>query len=87
MHLFKRVELPRRLHGLLHQPLAPPAPEDDPAQSMGHLVPAAQLSWVPVVGDPLTLVSGALRTAFVPFVLLVLLGKAARYNFVLLLVA
>ena len=37
------------------------------------------LSWLPVVGDPLTLVAGALRTAFVPFVLLVLLGKAALY--------
>jgi membrane protein YqaA with SNARE-associated domain len=45
------------------------------------------LSWLPVVGDPLTLVAGALRTAFVPFVLLVLLGKAARYLFVLLIVA
>jgi membrane protein YqaA with SNARE-associated domain len=44
------------------------------------------LSWLPVVGDPLTLVAGALRTAFVPFVLLVLLGKAARYLFILLLV-
>jgi membrane protein YqaA with SNARE-associated domain len=44
------------------------------------------LSWLPVVGDPLTLVAGALRTAFVPFVLLVALGKAARYIFVLLIV-
>ena len=45
------------------------------------------LSWLPVVGDPLTLVAGALRTAFVPFVLLVLVGKAARYLFVLLVVS
>ena len=44
------------------------------------------LSWLPVVGDPLTLVAGALRTAFVPFVLLVALGKAARYIFVVLIV-
>jgi len=44
------------------------------------------LSWLPVVGDPLTLVAGALRTAFVPFVLLVALGKAARYIFVLRIV-
>jgi membrane protein YqaA with SNARE-associated domain len=44
------------------------------------------LSWLPVVGDPLTLVAGALRTAFVPFVLLVGFGKAARYLFVLLMV-
>jgi membrane protein YqaA with SNARE-associated domain len=44
------------------------------------------LSWVPVVGDPLTLVAGVLRTAFLPFLLLVLVGKAARYLFVLLVV-
>jgi membrane protein YqaA with SNARE-associated domain len=44
------------------------------------------LSWLPVVGDPLTLVAGVLRTPFVPFVLLVLIGKAARYLFILLLV-
>jgi len=44
------------------------------------------LSWLPVVGDPLTLVAGVLRTGFVPFVLLVLVGKAARYLFVLLIV-
>jgi membrane protein YqaA with SNARE-associated domain len=44
------------------------------------------LSWLPVIGDPLTLVAGVLRTAFVPFVLLVLIGKAARYLFVLLVV-
>ena len=42
------------------------------------------LSWLPVVGDPLTLVAGVLRTAFVPFLLLVLAGKAARYVLVLL---
>jgi membrane protein YqaA with SNARE-associated domain len=44
------------------------------------------LSWLPVIGDPLTLVAGVLRTAFMPFVLLVLVGKAARYLFVLLVV-
>jgi membrane protein YqaA with SNARE-associated domain len=43
------------------------------------------LSWLPVVGDPLTLVAGLLRTAFVPFVVLVLLGKASRYALILVL--
>ena len=42
---------------------------------------------MPVVGDPLTLVAGFLRTAFIPFVLLVLVGKAARYAVILLAVA
>jgi membrane protein YqaA with SNARE-associated domain len=48
--------------------------------------PVLLFSWLPVIGDPLTLVAGVLRTAFVPFVLLVLVGKAARYLFVLLIV-
>lgn len=37
------------------------------------------LSWVPVLGDPLTVVAGALRVPFAPFLVLVTLGKAARY--------
>jgi membrane protein YqaA with SNARE-associated domain len=45
------------------------------------------LSWLPVIGDPLTLVAGVLRTAFLPFALLVLVGKAARYFFILLVVS
>jgi membrane protein YqaA with SNARE-associated domain len=37
------------------------------------------LSWVPFVGDPLTLVAGILRENFWVFLLLVTIGKAARY--------
>ena len=44
------------------------------------------LSWLPVVGDPLTLIAGPLRTAFFPFLLIVLVGKATRYIFVVLIV-
>lgn len=36
-------------------------------------------SWLPIIGDPLTLVAGFLRTNFVLFLVLVTLGKAARY--------
>ncbi|HEV7368048.1 YqaA family protein [Arenibaculum sp.] len=36
-------------------------------------------AWVPVVGDPLTVVAGALRTPFLPFLFLVGIGKTARY--------
>lgn len=36
-------------------------------------------AWLPVVGDPLTLVAGVLKVRFVVFLPLVLLGKAARY--------
>ena len=40
-------------------------------------------AWVPFVGDPLTVVAGALRTPLAPFVLLVGLGKTARYALLL----
>lgn len=36
-------------------------------------------SWVPVIGDPLTLAAGLLRIPFSRFLLLVAIGKAARY--------
>lgn len=41
------------------------------------------LSWLPIIGDPLTAVAGALRVDFLRFVILVSLGKAARYGFIL----
>ncbi|WP_417450743.1 YqaA family protein [Kordiimonas sp.] len=40
-------------------------------------------AWLPIVGDPLTLVAGVLNARLVPFLLLVTLGKAARYGLVL----
>ncbi len=36
-------------------------------------------AWLPVVGDPLTVIAGALRVRFLWFLVLVGLGKAARY--------
>jgi membrane protein YqaA with SNARE-associated domain len=36
-------------------------------------------AWLPVLGDPLTVAAGMLRQDFLRFVLLVGLGKAARY--------
>lgn len=36
-------------------------------------------SWLPIVGDPLTVAAGLLRVPFVPFLVLVTCGKAARY--------
>lgn len=41
------------------------------------------LSWVPIVGDPLTLVAGVLRVRLIPFLLLVSAGKAGRYGAIL----
>jgi membrane protein YqaA with SNARE-associated domain len=37
------------------------------------------LSWLPVVGDPLTLVAGILRERLAVFLLLVAAGKVGRY--------
>ncbi len=37
------------------------------------------LSWLPVVGDPLCLVAGTLRTSLLRFFVLVTTGKAFRY--------
>lgn len=37
------------------------------------------LAWVPVIGDPLTLVAGVLRVPLGVFLLFVTLGKVARY--------
>ncbi len=37
------------------------------------------LSWLPVIGDPLTLAAGLLRTPFPVFLVYVTIGKAARY--------
>ena len=39
-------------------------------------------SWLPIIGDPLTLVAGYLKVPFLTFCVLVFLGKAARYFFI-----
>ena len=37
------------------------------------------LSWVPVIGDPLTLMAGVMREPWWSFLLLVTLAKTGRY--------
>jgi membrane protein YqaA with SNARE-associated domain len=39
-------------------------------------------SWLPIVGDPLTVAAGVLRIRFIPFLTLVATGKFARYVFI-----
>ncbi len=41
--------------------------------------PVLLFSWLPVIGDPLTLVAGLLRTPPIVFLVYVTIGKAARY--------
>ena len=36
-------------------------------------------TWVPIIGDPLTLVAGLLRVKFLEFIILVTIGKVSRY--------
>ncbi|MDT8428923.1 MAG: YqaA family protein [Pseudomonadales bacterium] len=36
-------------------------------------------AWVPVIGDPLTLIAGVMRLPFLPFLILTASGKFARY--------
>jgi membrane protein YqaA with SNARE-associated domain len=42
------------------------------------------LAWLPVVGDPLTVVAGALRVDLLRFTALVAIGKVGRYVFIAL---
>ncbi|MDQ0559539.1 membrane protein YqaA with SNARE-associated domain [Rhizobium mesoamericanum] len=37
------------------------------------------LTWMPVIGDPITIVAGVLREPFPMFLLIVTIAKAARY--------
>jgi membrane protein YqaA with SNARE-associated domain len=37
------------------------------------------LSWVPIIGDPLTMIAGVMREPWWSFLLIVLLAKAGRY--------
>ena len=43
-------------------------------------------AWVPVLGDPLTLVEGILRVKFIDFIILVAIGKVSRYLIVFYLI-
>ena len=36
-------------------------------------------SWLPVIGDPLTVVAGVMREPLIPFLLLVTIAKGTRY--------
>lgn len=37
------------------------------------------LAWAPLIGEPLTVIAGAMRVHVVPFLILVAAGKAVRY--------
>ncbi len=43
-------------------------------------------AWVPVLGDPLTLIAGLLRVKFLDFIVLVAIGKVSRYLVIIYLI-
>ncbi len=47
--------------------------------------PVLLLSWLPLVGDPLCVAAGWLRVPWLPALLFIAVGKAARYAVVMLL--
>ena len=48
--------------------------------------PSLLLSWLPVIGDPITVVAGFLRTPFLLFLIVVAFAKTARYAALLWLI-
>jgi membrane protein YqaA with SNARE-associated domain len=74
--------LGRFLHDYRHRPWFPiPARALDKAERTFNRwgVWSLLLSWVPLIGDPLTLAAGLLRTPLKLFVPLVLVAKFGRY--------
>ncbi len=45
------------------------------------------LAWVPIIGDPLTLLAGVLKVRFSIFFILVSISKISRYIFIIYLVS
>ncbi|MPW43584.1 YqaA family protein [Acinetobacter guerrae] len=43
------------------------------------------LSWVPIIGDPITLIAGVLKENFWRFIIVVSIAKTGRYLFIYLL--
>ncbi len=43
------------------------------------------LSWMPLIGDPITLVAGVFRLPLLPFLLIVTVAKTGRYSVVALI--
>ncbi len=43
------------------------------------------LAWVPIIGDPITVLAGILKVSFFKFIILVTLSKVSRYIFLIYL--
>ena len=69
----------RRFEGRRWFPLSRADLETASAKFARYGQAALLLAWLPIVGDPLTFVAGALRVPFLRFLILVALGKVVRY--------
>ena len=45
---------------------------------------ALLFAWFPIIGDPLTFIAGVVRLRFVPFLILVTIGKVSRYILIII---
>lgn len=70
----------RHLVGRRWFPVTPAALERGEQQFRRYGLWTLLFAWVPVVGDPLTVAAGSLRVPLAPFLLLVTIGKLARYS-------
>ncbi|MDC0861739.1 DedA family protein [Alphaproteobacteria bacterium] len=43
------------------------------------------LAWIPIIGDPITVLAGILKVSFFKFIILVTLSKVSRYIFLIYL--
>ncbi|WP_125783749.1 YqaA family protein [Pseudoalteromonas rubra] len=68
-------------------PVSRPAMDKAQRQFQKYGVYSLLFAWLPVVGDPLTLVAGVFRTRFSLFLVLVAAGKGLRYAVVIGLAA
>jgi membrane protein YqaA with SNARE-associated domain len=64
-------------------PITPAAYDRAAATYARHGVWSLLLSWVPVIGDPLTVVAGLMRAPIWPVLAIVTVAKAARYAVVI----
>jgi membrane protein YqaA with SNARE-associated domain len=61
----------------MKQPDAPPSRSEKLVTRYG--APVLILSWVPILGDAIVAVAGAMRVPFFPFTLWTVMGKLLRY--------
>lgn len=64
-------------------PVSAPARQKAEALFARYGQPVLLFSWLPVIGDPLTLAAGLLRTPLSVFLAFVMIGKATRYAVIL----